>query len=312
MDGKSWKDCCDELHVITRGGQEMEKIIKCVGPINGNYEAAEKVRKFMAEKTMLAKGWSWNGQWKSEGGTSYAQFLRIRNACVPDLQVACNKDKTGEKNSRRRKNISGTYRAKGVFAGHIIYEKTHEDTNNMWWSLRFDAANKRWIFRYDDSKIVIGKKKYGETIEDYSFEPGEFIVKIVFFYLKSPLFCDLKVLKLGRECNYLIFYYVLEYKPNETAIHWKDEQDCSFEIVPLHQTTSVTINHGHIVDSITVNGSRLGSSPGGNKASFELDFNEEIIYVSAKRVRNIFFQIYVYRLSIDFGPLICLLKFSIT
>lgn len=180
MEGKSWKDCCDELHVITKGGQEIEKIIKCVGPIYGNYEAAQKVRKFMSEKTMLAQGWAWNGQWNSEGGTSYAQFLRIRNACVPDLQVTCNKDKPAAEYSWNRKVISGTYRAKGVFAGRIIYERTHEDPNNMWWSLRFDAANNRWVFMYSDSKIAIGKEKYGETIEDYSFEPGEFIVKIIF------------------------------------------------------------------------------------------------------------------------------------
>ena len=93
---------------------------------------------------------------------------------------------------------------------------------------------------------------------------------------------------MGRECNYIIFYYVEDYEPNETA--FREGQDCSFEIVPLHQTTSVTIKHGYVVDSIIVNGSRLGASPGGSKASFELDFNEEIIFVSAHRVRNIFFK----------------------
>ena len=52
--------------------------------------------------------------------------------------------------------------------------------------------------------------------------------------------------------------------------------------------TSVSINHGFVVDSITVNGTRFGSSQGGNRVSFELDADEEILYVAAKRVRNDF------------------------
>ena len=74
MDGKSWKDSCDQLHVITKGGQEIERIFKCVGPIWSNDEAAGKVRKFMTEHSMVGQGWAWNGSWNSKGGTSYAEF----------------------------------------------------------------------------------------------------------------------------------------------------------------------------------------------------------------------------------------------
>ena len=81
MDGKSWKDSCDQLHVTTKRDLEIERIIKCVGPIWGNHEAAEKVRKFMTEQNLLGQGWAWNGQWNSEDGTSYAEFLRIKNKC---------------------------------------------------------------------------------------------------------------------------------------------------------------------------------------------------------------------------------------
>ena len=52
--------------------------------------------------------------------------------------------------------------------------------------------------------------------------------------------------------------------------------------------TSVAVNHGFVVDSITVNGSRIGSSQGGNEATFELEPDEKILYVGAKRVRNEF------------------------
>ena len=81
IDRKCWKVFCDQLHVITQGDQEIERIIRSVGPIWGNHEAAEKIRKFMTEQNMLAQGWAWNGAWNSEDGTSYAAFLRIRNMC---------------------------------------------------------------------------------------------------------------------------------------------------------------------------------------------------------------------------------------
>ena len=110
------------------------------------------------------------------------------------LQIACNADKTEKENkadvyiAHYRRCISGTYRAKGVFAGRIIYEKTVGDFNKMWWSMRFEAANNRWIFEYSSSKIAMGELKFGGIIENFSDEPGEFIVKynlsnfITFYY----------------------------------------------------------------------------------------------------------------------------------
>ena len=94
------------------------------------------------------------------------------------LEVACNKNKTKSEFSRNRRNISGTYQAKGVFAGRLIYEKTVQDPNNMWWSMRFDAGNDRWDFTYSSSKIAIGKfhTKLGATIENFSNVPGELTV----------------------------------------------------------------------------------------------------------------------------------------
>ena len=91
------------------------------------------------------------------------------------LEVECNKGKTEAEYSWNKKIISGAYLPKGVFAGRIIYEKTVEDPNKMWWSLRFDAENDRWVFSYSDSKIVIGNEKFGATIQNFSDEPGELI-----------------------------------------------------------------------------------------------------------------------------------------
>ena len=54
------------------------------------------------------------------------------------------------------------------------------------------------------------------------------------------------------------------------------------------KTKLVTVNHGFVVDSINVNGSRFGSSQGGNEAIIELEADEEILYVAAKRVRIVF------------------------
>ena len=79
--------------------------------------------------------------------------------------------------AHNRQCISGTYRAKGVFVGRIIYEKTVEDYNKMWWSMRFEPENNRWIFEYSSSKIVMGELKFGGIIENFSDEPGEYIVK---------------------------------------------------------------------------------------------------------------------------------------
>ena len=58
------------------------------------------------------------------------------------------------------------------------------------------------------------------------------------------------------------------------------------------KTTSVIVNHGFVVDSITINGSRFGTSEGGNEATFELEDDEEVIYVGAQRVRDDFSRIY--------------------
>ena len=52
-----------------------------------------------------------------------------------------------------REVISGTYQAKGVFAGRLIYEKTVQDYNGMWWSMRWDAQNNRWEFNWGGQKV---------------------------------------------------------------------------------------------------------------------------------------------------------------
>ena len=89
------------------------------------------------------------------------------------VRVACDDDKIedGSKSDKR------TYRAKGFFEGRKIYEKTLQDSDKMWWSLRFDAENNRWVFSYFSSKIDMGDEKFGTTIGHFSGEPGEFIVK---------------------------------------------------------------------------------------------------------------------------------------
>ena len=123
------------------------------------------------------------------------------------LEVECNKDKTEAEYSWNKKVISGAYLPKGVFAGRIIYEKTVEDPNKMWWSLRFDAENDRWVFSYSDSKIVIGNEKFGATIQNISDEPGELIketfskenYKIRCKPLNENRFCKMKIQKSGRK-----------------------------------------------------------------------------------------------------------------
>ena len=92
----------------------------------------------------------------------------------PVIMVFCNKDKTEAEYSWNREVISGVYYAKGQFGGRNIYEKSVEDPNKMWWSLRFDAENNRWISSYSDSKIVIGTEKFGSTIGLPSPVTGEF------------------------------------------------------------------------------------------------------------------------------------------
>ena len=54
MDGKTWCESCDELHTLDKELQ-VERIFKCVGPIWGQHEAAEKVNKYMIENNMHGK-----------------------------------------------------------------------------------------------------------------------------------------------------------------------------------------------------------------------------------------------------------------
>ena len=48
------KASCDKLEISKRE-VDIEKIIKCVGPIWGQHEAAEKVNKYMTENNMLGQ-----------------------------------------------------------------------------------------------------------------------------------------------------------------------------------------------------------------------------------------------------------------
>ena len=77
MEGKTWAESCDELHTINTE-VEIERIFKCVGPIWGQHEAAAKVNKYMTENNMHGQKWHWCGAWNSEGGTSYAEFWRLK------------------------------------------------------------------------------------------------------------------------------------------------------------------------------------------------------------------------------------------
>ena len=77
MEKKSWKERCGKLETIKKE-VEIEKIIKHVGPIWGQHEAADKIKKFMTENNMYGQRWCWSGAWNSEKGTSYAEFWRLR------------------------------------------------------------------------------------------------------------------------------------------------------------------------------------------------------------------------------------------
>ena len=77
--------------------------------------------------------------------------------------------------------MSGTYIAKGVFDGHIIYEKTVADSNAKWWSLRYDRSSEdpttkistnRWIFSFADQRVTIGESIFGSIIKNYLNRPG--------------------------------------------------------------------------------------------------------------------------------------------
>jgi len=73
----TWKDAVNYHQMITKDGEQFEQVIKHVGPIWGQYEAGNKVRRFMQNEGM--QNWEWTGHWNSEGGTSYAQFHRKIN-----------------------------------------------------------------------------------------------------------------------------------------------------------------------------------------------------------------------------------------
>jgi len=73
----NWKDSADYHRIIIKDGEQVEQVVKHVGPIWGQHEANAKVRRYMERSGM--KNWEWTGHWNSEGGTSYAQFRRKIN-----------------------------------------------------------------------------------------------------------------------------------------------------------------------------------------------------------------------------------------
>jgi len=73
----NWRDSADHHQIIIKDGEQVEQVVKHVGPIWGQHEANAKVRRYMERSGM--KNWEWTGHWNSEGGTSYAQFRRKIN-----------------------------------------------------------------------------------------------------------------------------------------------------------------------------------------------------------------------------------------
>lgn len=71
------KDRANYHQIQIKDGEQVETVLKHVGPIWGQYEAATKVRRYMESSGM--KNWEWTGHWNSEGGTSYAYFQRKVN-----------------------------------------------------------------------------------------------------------------------------------------------------------------------------------------------------------------------------------------
>ena len=71
-----------------------------VGPIRGDYEAYEKVNKYMLENNMSEEEWLWSGSWTSEGcwircgSKSYAVFWRLNNAQSTSLNQSQPVDKS--------------------------------------------------------------------------------------------------------------------------------------------------------------------------------------------------------------------------
>jgi len=73
----NWKDSENYHQIVIKDGEQVEQVIKHVGPIWGQYEAGAKVRRYLESSGM--QNWEWTGHWNSEGGTSYAQFQRKIN-----------------------------------------------------------------------------------------------------------------------------------------------------------------------------------------------------------------------------------------
>ena len=69
--------------------------------------------------------------------------------------------------------IPGTYTAKGVFEGRIIYEKTVADRNGNWWSFRYESSSNQWNFSSDTRRVTIGQSIFGSIIEDCSNRQGK-------------------------------------------------------------------------------------------------------------------------------------------
>merc|ERR1712178_36981 len=67
----NWKDSANYHQIVIKDGEQVEQVIKHVGPIWGQYEAGAKVRRYLESSGM--QNWEWTGHWNSEGGTSYAQ-----------------------------------------------------------------------------------------------------------------------------------------------------------------------------------------------------------------------------------------------
>lgn len=68
---KIWGISVDKVKVCEKG---VKFVIRHVGPIYGMYEAERKVNAFMSDCEM--SDWTWNGEWTSEAGTSYAEFFQ--------------------------------------------------------------------------------------------------------------------------------------------------------------------------------------------------------------------------------------------
>ena len=72
--------------------------------------------------------------------------------------------------------ISGTYVAAGVFNDRIIYQKTVQDVNLQWWSLRYNRwwSYDQWIFSYQGQQVTQGQSSFGSIIENCRYRQGWF------------------------------------------------------------------------------------------------------------------------------------------